>query len=156
MFAAVHQTAGQTRVEVIMNSHVGVESMKRGTYWILTLISAVLLSGCSEQSSAVRIVIPAGSEEEVVYSEEEISPRNHELKLSYDGEMQGVRVRLLVTECREENAYDEALYLAQGEEEKYDYVEKGAWFRIGVCMQNPTEEERVLYITAEDVDVRIQ
>ena len=35
-------------------------------------------------------------------------------------------------------------------------VEKGAWFRIGVNIQNPTDEDIVVYVKVKDVDLRIE
>ena len=35
-------------------------------------------------------------------------------------------------------------------------VEKGAWFKIGIALQNPTGEDIVVGITVENVKVRIK
>jgi len=35
-------------------------------------------------------------------------------------------------------------------------VEKGAWFKIGIALQNPTDEDIVVGITVENVKVRIE
>ena len=35
-------------------------------------------------------------------------------------------------------------------------VEKGAWFKIGVNMQNPTDTDIVVYVEVEGVEVRIE
>ena len=35
-------------------------------------------------------------------------------------------------------------------------VEKGAWFKIGIVLQNPTDEDIVVGITVENVKVRIE
>mgnify|MGYP006990134161 CR=1 FL=1 len=34
-------------------------------------------------------------------------------------------------------------------------VEKGAWFKIGVNIQNPTDESKDVYISVRNVEVRI-
>ena len=57
-------------------------------------------------------------------------------------------------EVTEENAY-ERTYLDRGEPLLID-VEKGAWFKIGVALQNPTGEDIVVGITVENVKVRIK
>ena len=35
-------------------------------------------------------------------------------------------------------------------------VEKGAWYKIGVNMQNPTAEDIDVYVTVRGVEVRIE
>ena len=35
-------------------------------------------------------------------------------------------------------------------------VEKGAWFKIGIAMQNPTDEDITVYVNVEGVEVRIE
>ena len=34
-------------------------------------------------------------------------------------------------------------------------VEKGAWFKIGVNVQNPTDESKDVYVSVGNVEVRI-
>ena len=57
-------------------------------------------------------------------------------------------------EVEEENAY-ERTYLDNGQPLLVD-VEKGAWFKIGIALQNPTDEDIVVGITVENVKVRIK
>ena len=57
-------------------------------------------------------------------------------------------------EVTEENAY-ERTYFNNGEPLLVD-VEKGAWFKIGIALQNPTDEDIVVGITVENVKVRIK
>ena len=57
-------------------------------------------------------------------------------------------------EVKEENAY-ERTYLDNGQPLLVD-VEKGAWFKIGIALQNPTNEDIVVGITVENVKVRIK
>jgi len=35
-------------------------------------------------------------------------------------------------------------------------VEKGAWFKIGVNMQNPTDKDIDIYVTVTGVELRIE
>ena len=51
--------------------------MKKLIVFVLTFVFILVLIGCtSEKEHTIRIVIPAGSQAEFVYSEEEISPLN--------------------------------------------------------------------------------
>ena len=57
-------------------------------------------------------------------------------------------------EVTEENAY-ERTFLDNGQPLLID-VEKGAWFKIGIALQNPSDEDIVVGITVENVKVRIE
>lgn len=35
-------------------------------------------------------------------------------------------------------------------------VEKGAWFKIGVSVQNPTDTDIIVYVVVKGVEVRIE
>lgn len=58
------------------------------------------------------------------------------------------------TVVKEENAY-EPTYLTPGMPVEMD-VEKGAWVKIGVAMQNPTDTDITVYVEVEGVEVRIK
>ena len=58
-------------------------------------------------------------------------------------------------EVKEENAYDEPAYLTPGMPVKMD-VEKGAWFKVGISMQNETDTDITVYVEVEGVEVRIE
>ena len=57
-------------------------------------------------------------------------------------------------EVTEENAY-ERTFLDNGQPLLID-VEKGAWFKIGIALQNSSDEDIVIGITVENVKVRIE
>ncbi|MDE7310125.1 MAG: hypothetical protein K2N87_00625 [Eubacterium sp.] len=93
----------------------------------------------------IRITFPAGSTELFCYSDEEISPKGNTLTF-YAGEGLGdTEIKLLPIEVREENAY-ESTYITRGLPVEMD-VEKGAWFKISVNIQNPTDESKDVYIS---------
>ena len=54
----------------------------------------------------------------------------------------------------EENSY-EPTYITQGVPVKMD-VEKGAWFKVGIKMQNDTDTDKIVYVEIEGVEVRIE
>ena len=137
-----------------------VLNYKKPTLWIMIATAAVLviLTVCfltnPTKEYQIRITIPAGSTEPVCYSDEEISPKGNTLTF-YAGEGLGdTEITLLPVEVREENAYDEPAYITPGMPVKMD-VEKGAWFKIGVNIQNPTDESKDVYISVRNVEVRI-
>ena len=137
-----------------------VLNYKKPTLWIMIATAAILviLVVCfltnPTREYQIRITIPAGSTETFCYSDEEISPKGNTL-IFYAGEGLGdTEIKLLPVEVKEENAYDELFYITPGMSVKMD-VEKGAWFKIGVNIQNPTEESKDVYISVSNVEVRI-
>lgn len=142
-----------------------VLNYKRPAFWItmLAVIACMIVAICfltnPEKEYQIRITIPAGSTEEIVYqedfcySDEEISPKGNTLTLKNGEGLGDVEVVLLPIEYREENAY-EPTYMTPGMPVKLD-VEKGAWFKIGVNMQNPTTEDIDVYVIVRNVEVRI-
>ena len=141
------------RVKSILN-------YKKPTLWIMIAAATVLviLVVCfltnPTREYQIRITIPAGSTEPICYSDEEISPKGNTLTF-YAGEGLGdTEITLLPVEVREENAYDEPAYITPGMPVKMD-VERGAWFKIGVNIQNPTDESKDVYLSVSNVKVRI-
>ena len=137
-----------------------VLNYKKPTLWIIIAAAAVLviLAVCFLTNPAreyqIKITIPAGSTEPICYSDEEISPKGNTLTF-YAGEGLGdTEITLLPIEVREENTYDEPAYITPGMSVKMD-VEKGAWYKIGVSIQNPTEESMDVYVSVDHVEVRI-
>lgn len=123
-------------------------------------VIAILCSFCicsllkNEKSYDIRITISAGSSETYVYSDEEISPQKDKITISSGKGLGDTEVILKPIEIKEENAY-EGTYLTPGMPVKME-VEKGAWFKIGVSVQNPTNEDIDVYVTVTDVDLRIE
>lgn len=112
------------------------------------------------ETYTIHVTVPAGTMDEFVYiedfiySDEEISPQKKQLTLKSIDLPDGTEFVLQPIEVKEENAY-ERTYLDRGQPLLID-VEKGAWFKIGIALQNPTDEDIVVGITVENVKVRIK
>ena len=135
--------------------------MKKLIAIVLILNCVLALAGCSnEDTYKIRITIPAGTTEEVIYqddfiySDEEISPKGNKITISPAEGLEDTEVLLKPIEVKEENAY-EPTYLTPGMPVEID-VEKGAWFKVGVSMQNPSEADKDVYVEIKGVEVRIQ
>lgn len=142
------------RVKAVMN-------YKKPAWWamIAAVLTVVIVAVCfltnpKKGAYDIKIVIPAGSQEKIVYSEEEISPWKNEIFLSAGEGLGDTEVSLKPVEAKEENAYDTLVYLTHGMPVKMK-AEKGRWFQIGVNVQNPTENDRVVFVHVENVEVRI-
>ena len=129
--------------------------MKRLIAFILTLVCVLGLVGCSAQKDyAVRIVVPAGNQDEFIYSEEEISPRKSQLDITSIDVSENAKFVLKPTEAMQENTF-ECTNFPKGKPMLID-VEKGAWYKVGIAMQNPTDEDIIVFFYVENVKVRIE
>lgn len=87
--------------------------MKKFAAFALALFFIVGLIGCSTQSEySIRIVIPAGSQAEMVYSEEEISPLDNQLTMKSIDVSDGTGVVLKAVETEIE---DISTFFTKGE-----------------------------------------
>lgn len=124
----------------------------------LAAVSVFMLTGCGLRIHTVKIVIPAGSQAEFVYSEEEVSPKGSSVTLSSGEGLGDTEVVLELAESSigtgKQDAYLPA-YLTPGMPVRVE-AEKGAWFKIGVSVQNPTDEDIVVYVGVKGADVRIR
>ena len=135
--------------------------MKKTIALVLALVCILswLILGQGE-TYTVHVTVPAGTMnefvyiEDFIYSDEEISPQKKQLTLKSIDLPDGTEFVLKPIEVTEENAY-ERTYLDRGEPVLID-VEKGAWFKIGIALQNPTDEDIEVGITVENVKVRIK
>lgn len=141
--------------------------MKKKKLIIIGIIIVAILCGLTiwsllknEKSYDIRITIPAGTmgevvyQEDFIYSDEEISPIGNKIKVSSGKWLGDTEVVLKPIEVKEENAY-EPTYLTPGMPVEME-VEKGAWFKIGVNMQNPTDEDIDVYVTVTGIELRIE
>ena len=127
--------------------------MRRYMALLLALVCALSLGGCGNKGNSytIEIVIPAGSTEAFVYSDEDISPQRNTLTISAGAGISAMEVILKTVAVKEENAYEPAT-LTQKEPVKMD-VEKGGWFKIGVGMQNPSDRNITVAVKVENVDI---
>ena len=130
---------------------------------IMILALAVVLAWvvCGQgETYTVHVTVPEGTMnefvyiEDFIYSDEEISPQKNQLTLKSIDVPDRTEFVLKPIEVTEENAY-ERTYFNKGEPLLID-VEKGAWFKIGIALQNPTDEDIVVGITVENVKIRIK
>ena len=135
--------------------------MKKIIMLALALTCTLALASCAKgETYEITITVPAGSTEEIVYqehffySDEEISPAGDTITISSGEGLGDTEVVLKPIEVAEENAY-EPTYLTPGMPVEMD-VEKDAWFKVGVSMQNPTDEDKTVSVMVEGVEVRIE
>ena len=157
MIAACPLAFGEVGVKERVKS---VMNYKKPAFWIIILavIACVVVVVCfltnpKQDSYTLRIVVPAGSQEEFVYTDEEVSTVRNSIKIWSGDGLGDTEVLLFPVNKTAETGYT-ATYLTHGMPVEFD-AEKDTWFKIGVNMQNPTNEDIIVYVEVENVEVRI-
>ena len=115
------------------------------------------LIGCrKEDGYNLRILVPAGSSESFVYSDEELSPIGNKITISAGEGLGDTEVILKPVNETLEPGYV-AEYLTPGMPVEFDTSNvKDEWFKIGVSVQNDTNADITVYVEVEGVEVRIE
>lgn len=120
---------------------------------VVCVIVGILFLTNPPREYQIRVTIPAGSNEGFSYSDEEVCPKGSTLTV-YAGEGLGdAEIVLLPVESKENKVYAPT-YITPGMPVKFE-TEKGAWYKIGLNVQNPADENRDIYVSVNHVDVRI-
>ena len=157
MIAACPLAFGEVGVKERVKS---VMNYKKPAFWgvVLAVIACVIVAVCfltnpKQDRYTLRIVVPAGSQEEFVYTDEEVSTVRNSIKIWSGDGLGDTEVLLFPVNKTAETGYT-ATYLTHGMPVEFD-AEKDTWFKIGVNMQNPTNEDIIVYVEVENVEVRI-
>ena len=157
MIAACPLTLGEVGVKERVKS---VMNYKKPALWVIIIavivcvgVAVCFLTNPKQDSYTLRIVVPAGSQEEFVYTEEEVSTVRNSIKIWSGDGLGDTEVLLFPVNKTAETGYT-ATYLTHGMSVEFD-AENDTWFKIGVNMQNPTNEDIIVYVEVENVEVRI-
>ena len=157
MIAACPLTFGEVGVKERVKS---VMNYKKPAFWVIIIavivcvgVAVCFLTNPKQDRYTLRIVVPAGSQEEFVYTDEEVSTVRNSIKIWSGDGLGDTEVLLFPVNKTAETGYI-ATYLTHGMPVEFD-AEKDTWFKIGVNMQNPTNEDIIVYVEVENVEVRI-
>ena len=157
MIAACPLAFGEVGVKERVKS---VMNYKKPAFWIIIIavivcvgVAVCFLTNPKQDRYTLRIVVPAGSQEEFVYTDEEVSTVRNSIKIWSGDGLGDTEVLLSPVNETTETGYT-ATYLTHGMPVEFD-AEKDTWFKIGVNMQNPTNEDIIVYVEVENVEVRI-
>ena len=157
MIAACPLAFGEVGVKERVKS---VMNYKKPAFWVIIIaviicvgVAACFLTNPKQDRYTLRIVVPAGSQEEFVYTEEEVSTVRNSIKIWSGDGLGDTEVLLFPVNKTAETGYT-ATYLTHGMSVEFD-AENDTWFKIGVNMQNPTNEDIIVYVEVENVEVRI-
>lgn len=121
---------------------------------LLTILSILSLAGCSKKDKyEIEILVPAGSQEAFVYSEEEIMATGNQITIWSGAGLSDTEVILKPVDENVESGYV-AEYLTHGMPVKLDAV-KDKWFKVGVAVQNDSDRGPIaVSVEVEGVEVR--
>ncbi|MCM1044901.1 MAG: M56 family metallopeptidase [Candidatus Gastranaerophilales bacterium] len=149
---AFGEVSVKERIQSVLN-------YKKAAFWILFagIAACVIVGVCfltnPLREYQVRVTIPAGCTDSFSYSDEEICPKGGTITL-YAGEGLGdTEIVLLLTEGEGTEVYTPT-YITPGWPVKLE-VERGSWYRIGVNVQNSTGEDKDVYVSVRNVELRI-
>ena len=157
MIAACPLAFGEVGVKERVKS---VMNYKKPAFWVIIIaviiclgVAVCFLTNPKQGRYTLRIVVPAGSQEDFVYTEEEVSTVRNSIKIWSGDGLGDTEVLLFPVNKTAETGYT-ATYLTHGMSVKFD-AEKDTWFKIGVNKQNSTNEDIIVYVEVENVEVRI-
>ena len=157
MIAACPLAFGEVSVKERVKS---VMNYKKPAFWVIIIsvivcvgVAVCFLTNPKQDSYTLRIVVPAGSQEKFVYTDEEVSTIRSSIKIWSGDGLGDTEVILSPVNKTTETRYT-ATYLTHGMPVEFD-AEKDTWFKIGVNMQNSTNEDIIVYVEVENVEVRI-
>lgn len=157
MIAACPLAFGEVGVKERVKS---VMNYKKPAFWVIIIavivcvgVAVCFLTNPKQDHYTLRIVVPAGSQEEFVYTDEEVSTVRNSIKIWSGDGLGDTEVLLFPVNKTAETGYT-ATYLTHGMPVEFD-AEKDTWFKIGVNMQNSTNEDIIVYVEVENVEVRI-
>ncbi len=157
MIAACPLAFGEVGVKERVKS---VMNYKKPAFWVIIIaviicvgVAACFLTNPKQDRYTLRIVVPAGSQEKFVYTDEEVSTIRNSIKIWSGDGLGDTEVLLFPVNKTAETGYT-ATYLTHGMSVEFD-AENDTWFKIGVNMQNPTNEDIIVYVEVENVEVRI-
>ena len=129
--------------------------MRKYIALVLALVCVLALAGCGQNDTyKIRITVPAGSTEEFVYSDEEITATGKKITISSGEGLGDTMVILLPVNENVETGYV-ATYLTPGMPVEFDAV-PGEWFKVGIAVQNKTDTDQIEYVKVKGVEVRIE
>ena len=129
--------------------------MKKLTAFLFALLCVLVFAGC-EKSNTYRIefTVPAGSTEEFLISDEEVTATGKEITISSNRELGDASVILIPVNETVTPGYV-ATYITPGLPATFD-ADGGEWFKIGLHVRNETGGDKTVYVTVSGVEIRIE
>ncbi|MBQ7874248.1 MAG: hypothetical protein IJ306_03680 [Oscillospiraceae bacterium] len=126
--------------------------MKKISALIIAFMLLLGLSGCGGEKQEIEIIIPAGSMEAFVFSDEVFEATDDKIIVTAGAGFSDTSVTLKTEKVSEEIMY-EPTYLTHGMPVEIE-TEKGGWFKIGVSVQNPSEHDIAVSIYVQNIEIK--
>ena len=120
----------------------------------LFLVCVLALAGCGKDTFTISITVPAGSQGEFVFADEEICPTGKKITVSC-GEGLGATEVLLAPVDETVTAGYINTPIVPGTPATFD-TDPGTWLKVGVNVSNDTDEDVTVYVEITGVEVRIE
>ena len=120
----------------------------------LFMVCVLALAGCGKDTFAISITVPAGSQGEFVFADEEICPTGKKITVSCGEGLEAAEVLLAPVDEAVTAGYVNTP-IAPGAPATFD-TEPGAWLRVGVNVANDTGEDMTVRVEVTGVEVRIE
>ena len=121
---------------------------------IALLVCVVALAGCGKDSFTISITVPAGSQGEFIFADEEICPTGNKITVSCGEGLEATEVLLAPVDEAVTAGYVNTP-IAPGAPATFD-TDPGAWLKIGINVANDTAEDLTVWVEITGVEVRIE
>ena len=128
--------------------------MKKLIVLVLTVACLLSLTGCGRNKYTIGITVPAGNQDDFVFSDQEICPTGKKITISCGEGLGQTEVLLDTVEDILQTGYY-AKPLAPGQSVSFD-TDKGTWLKVGVNVANDADTDKTVYIEITGVEVRIE
>ena len=120
---------------------------------VLFLVCVLALAGCGRDTFAISITVPAGSQGEFVFADEEFCPTGKKITVSCGEGLGECEVLLALVDENLAAGYVNTP-IAPGAPATFD-TDPGAWLKVGVNVTNNTAEDKIVWVEISGVEVRI-
>ena len=120
----------------------------------LCLVCVLVLAGCGKDAFTISITVPAGSQGEFIFSDEEICPTGKKITVSCGEGLKETEVLLAPVDEAVTAGYVN-IPIAPGVSATFD-TDPGEWLKVGVNVSNDTDEDVTIYVEITGVEVRIE
>ncbi len=124
--------------------------MKRIWLLVVTLVLLLGLNGCGKEHD-IRIQVPAGQQEEFVFSDTQIRPKGNKITIRQTEHFGDCEV--VIRRVTEDGNVVQRNYLTPGISTKLE-CEKNIWYNIGIHWNNPSTEPQEVGLTVSGVEVQ--
>ena len=119
----------------------------------LILVCVLTMAGCGRNTCTIGITVPAGSQGDFVFSDQEVCPTGKKITVAC-GEGLGETEVLLAPVDENLTAGYVNTPIAPGAPATFD-TSSGDWLRVGVNVANDTDTDMTVFVEITGVEVRI-